>query len=57
MVQVFNLNKEGAFSAFEHERKVLGLLTEQAAETGIDVLPKLVTTSTDCEQATAMFNV
>ena len=53
MVQVFNLLKEGAFSAFEHEREVLGQLTKHAAEKGIDVLPKLVTVSTVCDHATA----
>lgn len=52
-LQVFNLSKKGAAEAFIYERNVLKALQTSTETQGIHVLPKLITSSSNCDSATA----
>ena len=52
-LQVFNLSKTGAAEAFIYERNVLMALQTSTETQGIHVLPKLITSSSNCDSATS----
>ena len=54
-LQVFDLCKDAALSAFHNEREVLAILEQSPAETpGIQVLPRLIMTSAKYDTAVAV---